>query len=295
MRSSVPSLSASIVLMTPDNLPLKRPTTLLLQKNHPHPYNYWALHDRLRLQNEKLVKRQQSSCRITLYSLWLFIFSIVTSIVIYRFTDECLETTVGKILFAECLRYWLLLGTISISSLACCGVIVGVYKYLRSRPRTFRYEDEYQQFSKNKNTLLPMTTVSRSSHYSTSFSDESPLASCRKYMKHNHRSSNMTEISASTNTSSQRKELKTISDCNISSKSSNMMNNKNLFLLLPRSSLQSYFSTETSSNDTHSKKNKSVSLSENNRLNTLPVSQTTYLSGVDIWEKQQKTSLSSFH
>ncbi|CAF1628414.1 unnamed protein product [Adineta ricciae] len=289
----------STTLMTMVNggrLQPTRPTTLLLPKNQPHLYNYWTLHDRLRLQNAQLIKQQQSSCRMIIYSLWLFIFSSVTSVVIYRFTDQCSETKQGKILFLKCLRYWLLLVTIGISVFTCCGVIFGAGRYVRWRPRRFQKENQLQFNLQNKSILLPMTNLSHSSHYSTPLTDDSPLASCRKYLKPNDLNSNTTEMSSLTNVSLQRK----IPPYDYEELPNIVNSNKNTFLPLPRSSLLSSLSTETGSNDHQSKpngvKSKSTLVDQNTRSNTSSISHTIYLAGVDVWQKQQRQeNLSSFY
>jgi hypothetical protein len=293
MRSSLPVPPTLVDSILIDELSPPRPTTLLLNVNRPYLYNYWAFNDRLRLKNEKSTKRQQSSCRIAFYSSCVCILASVMCIVIYRFTDECSLVTNGKRFSIECLRHWLFLVAISISLLACSGVIFGACRYFRSQPHTFLYSNEHELHLRNNNDLLPITTTSRSSRYSMSITDDTSIIPIRPTQNHDEKYSH-TSI---TNTLSRQKsppfnydELPPKLSPIINSKSPTI--NNHMFLLTSMStssSPQSMFSPTTSSN---TDKSKPVSFREKARLST-PVCYTTCTSGTDVWEKRQR--LSSFH
>jgi hypothetical protein len=138
----------------------QKPTTLLLRTNRPYYYNSWTENNRLRLKNEQLSKRQQSSCCIAFYSLCLSVSAGVMIIVIYRFTEECSSTTNAKIFLIKCLRHWLFLAAICTSFLACTSVIFGVCRYFRSQRLNFLYENERVTDLRNTNGLLPMNSAS---------------------------------------------------------------------------------------------------------------------------------------
>jgi hypothetical protein len=157
--------------VTPFNnrLPLQKPTTAAcLYSDGSHLYHYWTLNDRFRSKNEKLSKRQQSSCRIAFYSVWLCIIAGVTSIIVYRYTEECPMTTNRKEFLVECLRHRLFLTAICISFLACSGFIFGACRYFRSQPQTFLYNQEHGLYVRKSSDLLPMTATSHLCYYPTS-------------------------------------------------------------------------------------------------------------------------------
>ncbi len=297
MRSSLPVPPTSVDSIVINESSPPRPTTLLLNVNRPYLYNYWAFNDRLRLKNEKSTKRQQSSCRIAFCSLCVCILASVMCIVIYRFTDECSLVTNGKGFSTECLRNWLFLVAISISLLACSGVIYGACRYFRSQPHTFLCSNDHELHLRNNNDLLPITTTSRSSRYSMSITDDTSIIPTRLTQNHDDKYSHTNVISSLTNTSLRQKsppfnydELPPKLSPIIISKYPTV--NNNMFFLSSTSassSPQSIFSPTTSSNADESKP---VSFREKARLST-PASSTTYTPGTDVWVKRQR--LSSFH
>jgi len=296
MQSSVSIAPVSVDSIVISELPSQKPTTLLLRTNRPYLYNTWTINNRLRLQNEKLIKRQRSSCRIAFYSLWLCVSAGVMIIIVYRFTDECSLTTNQKqFFFIKCLRDWLYLIAICISLLASIGVIFGACRYFRSQTLNFLYDDEHEQHSTTTNSLLPMTIRSNSLTNSV----------FRQSENRDDEHSTTTVISSLTNTSLRRKmppfnydELPPETNPIIIRKSPNMNNNINKTLLFSSStstlsSPQSVLSTARSSNAsntiTNSNKDEATSTFEDIRAST-PTSYTTCISGVDIWGKQQRLS-----
>ncbi|CAF1342123.1 unnamed protein product [Adineta steineri] len=303
MQSSLPIPPIPVDKIANDVISLPKSTTLLLHPNRPYVHNYWLLNDRLRLKNKKLSRRQQSSCRIAFYSLWLLIFSSIICIVIYRFTDDCPQITNRKDLFIECSKYWFLLATICITLLACGGLIFGACRYFRSQPRTFIYDNMHELQSRQKTELLPITITSPSSHHSASFTDDSSIIPSRLDQSHDDKYLHTTIISSTSNVSLQRKappfdydELPSQLNSTTISESSTIHNNKNIFLLPSTSLPQLTFPATTTSNanDTtiNSNKFRPISIHGNSRLN-IPISYTTCICGLDIWEKQQ--TLSSFY
>lgn len=274
-----------------NDLSSKKPTTLLLRTNRPYLYNSWRINNRLRLKNEKLTKRQQSSCRIAFYSFWLCVSAGIMIIIIYRFTDECSLTTDEKQFSIECLRHWLFLAAVCTSFLACTGVIFGACRYFRSQTLHLLYDDQGQTHITRNNVLLPVTIS---------------IVPPRQTSSHDDEHSNATIVSSLTNTSLRRKippfnydELPAESNHLINSKSININNTKTRLFSSSTSTLsspQSMFSTTRSSNASNtiidSSKTKTTSTIEDTCTNT-HLSYPTSVSGIDIWKKQQR--LPSFH
>ncbi|CAF4328485.1 unnamed protein product [Didymodactylos carnosus] len=140
----------SIVIHRDDS---QRPTTTLLTHPSQHyPYNYWTLNDRFKTKNDYLSKRQQCSCRLAFYSLWILISACVLFIIAYRFSDECGEL-VKKV---KCKRYGLFLLSICIASLACSGIFCGACQYFRSQSQQLTaelYYDKANNILKEQNNL----------------------------------------------------------------------------------------------------------------------------------------------
>lgn len=162
MPSSFSIAPTPVESIVTDESSSQKPTTLLLRTSRPYYYNAWAENNRLRLKNEKLSKRQQSSCCIAFYSLCLCVSAGIMIIVIYRFTDECSSTTNGERFIVKCLRHWFFLAAISTCSLACIGVIFGTCRYFRSQRLNFLYENDRATDLRNTNGLLPMAATSNS-------------------------------------------------------------------------------------------------------------------------------------
>jgi hypothetical protein len=298
--SSIPPTSAESIVI--NELPSQNPTTLLLRTNRPYLYNTWALNNRLRLKNEKLSKRQQSSCRIAFYSLWLCVSAGVMIIVIYRFTDECSLAPNPKQFFIKCLRHWLFLAAICTSLLACGGVIFGACRFFRSQKFNFLYDEQHELQLTNNNGLLPMNITPHSYYYPTSLTNGVSIVSSRQLENHDSRHSNTTVISSITNASSRRKippfnydELLPESNSITISKSPNIDNNNKTILFSSSTSTlslpQSIVPTPRTSNTTiNSNKSKATSIFEDTCSST--PAYTTCLCGANVWEKQQKLSSS---
>lgn len=316
MRSSFPNSSPpppmdSIII---NEITSHKPTTTILHSpskktpHHHHLYNYWTLNERLRSKNEKLLQRQQSSCRMAFYSLWLFILSGVMAIVVYRFTDDCsLPTIDHKDFLLRCFRHVLLLITLSISFFACSGVIYGACRYFRSQPRPFLYTDEYELHLTPNYDVLPISNQSHTCCCQKSLINGTPLISI-----HNDEHSNATATSSIQNLSPQRKmppftyeELPTTQSLYSvplsplpKNKSSNRSPKKNAFFsssTSTSSSAQSSFSPSTIPNQSdvttssHNKR-KSTLIFEDAYPST-PTSYTTCVCGTDVWERQQRPSI----
>jgi len=294
MQSSLSIAPITTDTIVVNELSSQKPTTLLLRTNRPYLYNSWIVNNRLRLKNEKLTKRQQSSCRIAFYSFWVCVTAGIMIIIIYRFTDECSLATNQKQFFIKCFRHWLYLAAICTSLLAFSGVILGACQYFRSKTLNFLYDDEHQQYLINTNGLLPMTMTSHSYCYPT-------LISSRQIQNRDDEHSNITLISSLTNTSLGRKippfnydELPLETSPIIISKSPNMDNNNNntkkiAFFsssISTLSSPQSILSTARSSNASNTITNsKAPSILENTCTNT-PATHITCISGIDVCKKQ---------
>jgi len=298
MQSSISIAPITTDTIVVNELPSQKPTTLLLRTNRPYLYNSWTVNNRLRLKNEQLKKRQQSSCRIAFYSFWLCVSAGIMIIVIYRFTDECSLTTNQKQFFIKCFRHWLYLAAICTSLLACSGVILGACRYFRSQTLNFIYDDEHQQHLTNINGLLPMTTTSHSYYHPTSLINGTSIIPSRQIENLDDEHSNITLISSFTNTSLRRKippfnydELPLQTNPIIILKSPKMDNNtkKTIFFLSSTSTLsspQSMLSTARSSNASNTITNgKAPSILENTYTST-PTSHVTSIPGIDIWNKQ---------
>jgi hypothetical protein len=300
MQSSVSIAPITADTIVVNELPSQKPTTLLLRTNRPYLYNSWTLNNRLRLKNEKLTKRQQSSCRIAFYSFWLCVTAGIMIIIIYRFTDECSLATNQKQFLIKCFRHWLYLAAICTSLLAFSGVILGACQYFRSQTLNFLYDDEHQQHLINTNGLLPMTMTSYSHCYPTLLTNVNSIISSRQIQNRDDEHSNIILISSLTNTSLGRKippfnydELPLETTPIIISKSPNMDDNNNtnkiLFFSSSTSNLsspQSMLSTARSSNASNTITNsKAPSILENTCTST-PATHITCISGVDVCKKQ---------
>jgi hypothetical protein len=324
MRSSFSSPPVPVDSVVINELSSQKPSiTTLLHSSHIKPqhqhhlYNYWTLNERLRSKNEKLTKRQQSSCRLAFYSLWLFIFAGVTVIIVYRFTDECqLETIDRKQFILKCLRHILFLIAICVSFFACSGVIYGTCRYFRSQPQPFLYNDEYELRLTQNYDVLPISTRPHSCCCQRSLINGASLLSSQKMLKQNDEHSNVTVTSSIQNTSPQRKvppftyeelpptqslypsPLLILPNVNRNEKSSNTNHNKSAFFpssTSASSSPESIFSTtriSNHSNTTDSNKNKRKStLTFVDVCPSTPTSYTTCVCGTDVWEKQQNPSI----
>jgi hypothetical protein len=293
MRLSFPVPPTPVDSIVPDELTSKKPTTLLLHTNRPYIYNYWTLNDRLRLKNEKLSRRQQSSCRIAFYSLWLCIIASVMIIVIYRFTDECPLTTNQKEFFIKCLRHWFFLLAICTSLCACSGVIFGACRYFRSQPRTFSYGIEHDLHVGNNNNVLPMTTMSQTYCYPTSLANGTAMI---PFGQTRHRDDEQS-ITSITNPSPRRMippfdydELPPETSSIMIQKSPNH-NNKTVFFsssVSTTSSPRSIFSTTATSNATNRIINSKATSISQDTYSSMPATYTPCACGRDVWEKQQR-------
>jgi hypothetical protein len=325
MRSSFPVPPVSVDSIVINEFSSQKPTTTLLyspnsnnsHRYHHHPYNYWTLNERLRTKNEKLSKRQQSSCRLAFYSLWLFVFAGVMAIIVYRFTDECqLTITDRKQLLIKCFRHVLFLAAICISFLACSGVIFGACRYFRSQPKPFVSNDEHELRLTHNYDVLPILNASHSCCCQTSLPNDASYLPSHHFSNHNDEHSNATVTSSIPNISPQRKmppftydelpptqsfyspPLPPLPIININSKSANGNHNRSAFLsssTSTSSSPQSIFSTTIISNVPNA-----ITTNNNKRRSTLtfedacpstPTSYTTCVCGIDVWEKQQRPSL----
>ena len=315
-----PPLMDSIII---NEITSHKPTTTILHSpskktpHHHHLYHYWTLNERLRSKNEKLSQRQQSSCRMAFYSLWLFILSGVMAIVVYRFTDDCSFPSIDhKDFLFRCFRHVLLLIAFSISFFACTGVVYGACRYFRSQPRPFLYTDEYELHLTPNYDVLPISTRSRRCCCQKSLTNGTPLLSSQQISSHNDEHSNATATSSIQNHSPPRKvppftyeeipatqslysvPLSPLPNIDMKSKSSNRNQKKNAFFsssTSTSSSPQSSFSPSTIPNQSdvttssHNKR-KSTLIFEDAYPST-PTSYTTCVCGTDVWERQQRPSI----
>ena len=292
MQSPVAIPPESIVI---NESPLSKPTTLLLRTNRPYLYNSWIVNNRLRLKNEKLTKRQQSSCRIAFYSLWICVSASVMIIVIYRFTDECLITTEANKFIMNCLRHWLFLAAICTSLLACCGVIVGACRYFRSQTFNFLYDHDPHRHLAAANSLLPMTETSHSYYSPTVSTNGISIIPSRQIQQCDDELTNSTINSSLINISPQRKippfnyeELPSDSNSTMISLSPNINNNKKIFFSMSTSILPlPYFKSSSSRT---SDMTKTSSIFEDPCSSTFD-SYTTCLADEAIWKQQPRLSL----
>lgn len=322
MRSSFPLPPVPVDSIVINDLSSQKPITTLLHsssikaEHQHHLFNYWTLHERLRSKNEKLSRRQQSSCRLAFYSVWLVIFAGVMAIIVYRFTDECpVITDDRKQFFLRCTRHFLFLIAICISFLACFGVVYGVFRYFRSQPKPLSYDDQYELHLTQNYDLGPLTTKSHTCCCESSFLNGASLLPSQRMLNHNDEHSNVTVTSSIQNFSPQRKvppftyeelpppqslfslplsPLPILPTVNVNGKSSNVNHNKSAFFsssTSTSSSPQSIFSNNpnliTSNNNT---KRKSTSNFEDACPST-PASYTTCVCGTDVWERQQRPSI----
>lgn len=303
--SNPPISEESIVIDHPSP---SRPTTLLLRTHRPYIYNSWAFNNRLRLKNQKLTKRQKSSCQIAFYSLWMCLSASIMIIVIYRFTDECSLKTNTKEYFIQCSRHWLFLIAFSISLCACCGVIFGVCRYFRSQTLNFLYDDHCQRNLTRNNSLLPMAIPLNSCYCSspTSINGVS-IGSFRQAYHDKHEYTNPTVITSQTNLSGECRmppfnydELPSDSNSILISNSPQIINHSNnrntFFSISTLSSPQNHPSSARTSTQTNrtfnSIQSKTSLLFEDPCWNT-SVSYPIYINDddddVNIWQKRERS------
>lgn len=189
-----------------------KPTTTLLHSSNittqhqHHLYNYWTLNDRLRSKNEKLVKRQQSSCRLAFYSMWLFLFAGVMIIIVYRFTDECSLTTIDrKHLVLRCFRHILFLAAICISFFGFSGLIFGACRYFRSQPKPLLRANKYELHVTPNYDELPTINTPHRCCYQTSLVNGASILPSQQISNQNDEHSNTTVTSSVQTMSPQRK------------------------------------------------------------------------------------------
>jgi hypothetical protein len=318
MRSSFPLPPIPVDTIVINELSSQKPTTTLLHspniksQHQHHLYNYWTLNERLRSKNEKLAKRQQSSCRLAFYSLWLFIFSGVMVIIVYRFTDECPITIIDrKQLILTCFRHIFFLATICLGFIACSGIIFGACRYFRSQPQPFLYNDEYELRLTQNYDVLPITIKSRSCCCDTSLINGASLLPSQQISNQNDEHSNVTLTSSLQNLTPQRRvppftyeelpptqslfslPLSSLPNVNVNTKSSNLNHNKSAFFsssTSPSSTSQSIFSNNPNVTTSNNNKRKST-LTFEDACPSTPTSYTTCVCGVDVWEKQQRPSI----
>jgi len=323
MRSSFPIPPTPVDSIVIKDLSSQKATTTILHSpnkktpHHHHLYNYWTLNERLRSRNDKLTRRQQSSCRLAFYSLWLFVFAGVMTIIIYRFTDECSLTIIDRKEFIlKCLRHILFFAAICISFLACSGMIFGICRYFRSQPKPFLYDDDYELHLTQNYDVLSINNTSPTNCYQTSLANGASQLPSQQLANHNNEHSNVTVTSFLPNISPQRKVppftyeelpptqllspplLSSLPIVNINSKSSNPNHNKSAFLSsstsASSSSQQSNFSTTLITNipsgTTYNNKHKSTLYFEDACAST-PASYTTCVCVADVWERQQTPSI----
>ena len=276
----------------------KPTTTFLYSSDTNHFYNYWTLKERLRSRNEKLWKKQQSSCRLAFYSLWLFLFSGVLGISVYRFIDECTPTIDNrKQTSLKCLRNVLFLIVACINFLSCSGIVYGACQYFRSQPQSLSYNDEYEL-----HLIHALPSLTNSCCYQRSSSKDNSVLPLRQL---NNEHSHFRVNSLIQNTSSQRKippftydELPFIRTILPSSllifdrnvQSSNMNHNQNAFSFSSTSNLStsaiSYIPNLANSNNN---KHKSRLIFEDTCLSK-PHSHMPCLRETDIWKRYQQCS-----
>ncbi|CAF3542064.1 unnamed protein product [Rotaria sp. Silwood1] len=327
MQSSFSNPPAPVDSIVINDLSTQKPTTTLLHSSnikkqyHHHLYNYWTLNERLRSKNEKLFKIQQSSCRFAFYSLWLFVLAGVMAIIVYRFTNDCpLPTTDRKQYGLKCLKHILFLVAVCISFLACSGIIFGACRYFRAQPRQLLYNDECELRLIPNYDILTIPNTSDSCCCQRSLPNRASLLSSQQISNPNDEHSNVTMTSSIQNISSQRKvppftyeelppthplsppplpPLPISPSFNLNSESFNTTNNKSIFFSSSASSSsspQSIFSTTMISNNpnattSHNNTRKSTLTFEDARSST-PNSYTTCVCGADVWERQQRPSIS---
>lgn len=326
MRSSYPQpLIPMDSIVINDASSSQKPTTTLLQssniKSQHHLYNYWTLNERLRSKNERLSRRQQSSCRLAFYSLWLFIIASVMAIIVYRFTDECSLNEINREQFIfRCFRHILLLIAICISLFACSGVIFGACRYFRSQPQPFLYSDQYELHLTQNYDVLPIpTTRPHSCCCQSTLMNGAVISPSQHMCNQNDEHSNITLTSSLQNLSPQRKippftyeelpptqsfhpsalpSMPALLDNNINMKTSNSKPNKNTYFsastsvssspqsILPPSSL----SNEPNETNSNNNKRKSTLIFEDACPST-PTSYTTCVCVTDVWERQQRPTI----
>jgi hypothetical protein len=318
MRSSFSSPPVPVDSIVINELSSEKPITTLLyspnikNQHQHHLHNYWTLNERLRSKNEKLSKRQQSSCRLAFYSLWLFIIAGVMCIIVYRFTDECPFPIIDQRQFIlKCLRHILFFAAICISFLACSGIVFGACRYFRSQPQPFLYNDEYELGLIQNYDVSPRTTTLHSCCYDRVLTNGAPLLPSQQIFNQNDEHSNVTVMSSVQNLSPQRKvppftyeELPVtqslfslpsspLSNVNVNAKSSNTNHKTSAFFsssTSTSSSPQSIVSTNPNVTTSNNKKHKSTVNFEDACPST-PTSYTTCVCANDVWERQQRPSI----
>ncbi|UJR34066.1 hypothetical protein I4U23_021477 [Adineta vaga] len=318
MQSSFPLSTVPIdTVVIKDSLSKKATTTIPLHssntKHQHHLYNYWTLTERLRAKNEKLVKRQHSSCRLAFYSLWLFLFGGIMIIIVYRFTEECSLITIDRTqLVLRCFRHLFLFAAISISICACSGIVYSICRYFRSQPKQILDDDEYKLYLTKTNDVLSTIPSLHACCYQESITNGTSNLSSQRISNPNDEHSNTTASSSLQNTSPQRKippftyeEFPSTRTCPHSILpniivTSNPNHTKNAFFSSSTSDLSSPQSNHSTTiitsihhpTTTNHNKRKSTLTFEDPCAST-PTSYTTCACGIDIWERQQNSNISS--
>ncbi|CAF3250239.1 unnamed protein product [Rotaria socialis] len=305
----------------------QKPTTTLLHSSkikrqyQHHSYNYWTLNERLRSKNEKLFKKQQSSCRFAFYSLLLFVFAGVMGIIVYRFTNDCSLVSIDRKQFnVKCLKHILCFTTMCISFIACSGLVFGACRYFRFQPRQLLYNDECELRLIQNYDLLQGTNKSNYCCYQNSLISGDSALSSQLTSNHNEEHLNFTVNSSIQHISSQRKippftyeelpptcslpsiplpPLPISPSINLNSKSSNINPDKSALFsssTSASSSPKSLFSATIIPNTTTSNNNtRKSTLTSEDACATTPTSYTTCECVTDVWERQQRPSVSLSH
>lgn len=321
MRSSFPLPPVPVDSIVINDISSQKPITTLLHSSNIKPehqhhlFNYWTLHERLRSKNEKLSRRQQSSCRLAFYSVWLVIFAGVMAIIVYRFTDECpLIPNDRRQFFLRCTRHLLFLVAICISFFACIGVIYHICRYFRSQPKPFLFNDQYELHLTPNYDIGQLTTKSHTCCCETSLINGASLLPSQRILNHNDEQSNVTVTSSIQNLSSPRKvppftyeelpptqsiyplplsPLPILSNVNVNAKTSNTNHNKSAFFsssTSTSSSPQSIFCNNSNLIISNNNKRKPT-LTFEDACPSTPTSYTTCVCGTDVWERQQRPSI----
>ena len=282
-------------------------------EDHPHLYNYWTYNERLRSKNDKLLQRQQASCRLAFYSVWLFIFAGVMTIIVYRFTDECPSdlntTTEKKPSFIRCSRYLLFFAAISISIIACTGLFYGACRYFHSQPQPNLFNDQLELNLTQNYDTLPINNQMHSCCYHADLSNATSKLPSLFVSNHPDDNSTATQISSMQHTSPMRtvppftyEELSPVKSrallptpSYINTKPSIFAANQKTKVYFssstsPSSSPQSIFSTSTTLNSVplvRIDRQKEISTSAFEDTSSItPMSSTNCTSATEIWERQ---------
>ena len=322
MRSSYPTAPApppTMASVVINDLSSQKSTTTLLHSPqnkrayHPHLYNYWTLNERLRSKNEKLSRRQQSSCRVAFYSVCLFVFAGVMAIIVYRFTDDCsvAGTPIDehKQWITQCLRHTLFLAALCISFFSCTGLIYGACRYFRSQPQALLPIDQQELRLTHNYDLSPLPHVAH-----TCCCHQAVLTNGAARALDEH--SNNTMSSSLLNISPQRKvppftyeelpptqsissstrPLPPLSQSHVNCKSRDVNQSKSAFFsssTSTSSSPQSVLSTSNSANRPISSTQRKSTLTFEDACPSTPTSFTTCVCATDVWERQAQPSLTT--